>query len=187
METMAERLKWLRKEKCHKTLEEVGKHVGVGKSAIQKYENGIVTQIPPDKIVLLAEALETTPDFIMGVGTDPEYEKVDSRFGKVLKEEREREGMSIREFAKYLGISERMLAKYERGEIIPTWDTAFRITAPLGISLAEYDPTYIGIEERKESDKLNDEIVSLLGNLPKEKRRQILDYIRFLALQELDE
>lgn len=64
--TTAERLRWLRKFRCHKTQLEIGKKVGVGKATIQKYECGVITNIPPDKVELLAEALETTPGFIMG-------------------------------------------------------------------------------------------------------------------------
>lgn len=72
MNTIGERIKWLRKERCRKTQEEVGKYVGVGKATIQKYENAIITNIPSDKIELLAEVLETTPAFIMGWSENPE-------------------------------------------------------------------------------------------------------------------
>lgn len=184
MSTMAERLKWLRKEKCHKTQEEVGKHVGVGKAAIQKYENGIVTNIPSDKIELLAEALESTPGFIMGWESDPEYEKLDTRFGMLLKQERERQGKSIRDFAKEIGISERMLAKYERGEIIPTANSAFLISSQLGISVDEYDPVYIRMEKNKENEKLNAEIIQLLSGLSTDGKRQAVDYIQYLLARE---
>lgn len=187
MSTMAERLKWLRKEKCHKTQEEVGKHVGVGKAAIQKYENGIVTNIPSDKIELLAEALETTPGFIMGWEPDQEYEKLDYRFGLALKNEREARGKSIREFSKEIGMSERMLAKYERGEIIPTAETAIPLAISLGIPIDEYDPVYIRDQGQKEKDKLNAEIIKLLSGLSEKNQKQVRDYIRFLANQEEDE
>lgn len=187
MSTMAERLKWLRKEKCHKTQEEVGKHVGVGKAAIQKYENGIVTNIPSDKIELLADALETTPGFIMGWESDPEYEKLDTRFGMLLKQERERQGKSIRDFAKEIGISERMLAKYERGDIIPTLNSAFMISSQIGIPFDEYDPYHIRMAKNKENEKLNAEIIKLLSGLSESHQKQVRDYIRFLADQEGDE
>ena len=72
MNTIGERIKWLRKERCRKTQEDVGKYVGVGKATIQKYENAIITNIPSDKIELLAEVLETTPAFIMGWSENPE-------------------------------------------------------------------------------------------------------------------
>lgn len=111
MQTIAQRLKYLRKSK-NLTLEEVGKHIGVGKSTIQKYENGIIGNIPSDKIEALAEILETTPAYIMG------------------------------------------------------WTDS-----------AESN------EDSTESE-LNQTIVNLLFSLPESKKRQAIDYLRFLAAQE---
>lgn len=48
------------------TLEELGSKVGVGKGTIKKYENGLIKNIPSDKIEALADALETTPEYLMG-------------------------------------------------------------------------------------------------------------------------
>lgn len=48
------------------TLEEVATRVGVTRATIQKYENGIINNIPSDKIELLAKALHTTPAYLMG-------------------------------------------------------------------------------------------------------------------------
>lgn len=187
MKTIADRLRWLRKEKCHKTLEEVSKHVKVSKATIQRYESGVIENIPSDKIELLSEVLETTPGFIMGWESDPEYDKLDTRFGLALKNERERRGESIRDFAKHIGISERMLAKYDRGEIIPTASTAMLIAMTAGIPIDEYDPIYIRLNEKKANENINTEIIKLLSSLSEKNQRQILDYIRFLSTQEEDE
>lgn len=56
----------LRRNQLDKTLEEVGKIVGVTRATIQRYENGNIQNIPSDKIELLAKALKTTPAYIMG-------------------------------------------------------------------------------------------------------------------------
>lgn len=53
------------------TMEELGIKVGVGKATIKKYENGTINNIPSDKIELLAQALETTPEYIMGWDDNP--------------------------------------------------------------------------------------------------------------------
>lgn len=184
MKTIADRLRWLRKEKCHKTLEEVSKHVKVSKATIQRYESGVIENIPSDKIELLSEVLETTPGFIMGWESDPEYEKLDTRFGLALKNERERRGESIRNFAKHIGISERMLAKYERGEIIPTASTAMLIAMTAGISADEYDPIYIRMENQKKSEKLDAEIIQLFVSLSPDGKKKVLDYARLVLLGE---
>lgn len=48
------------------TLEELGTKVGVGKSTVRKWENGIIANMKRDKIAKVAEALETSPAYLMG-------------------------------------------------------------------------------------------------------------------------
>ncbi|MDU5915454.1 MAG: helix-turn-helix transcriptional regulator [Negativicoccus succinicivorans] len=54
------------------TLDEVGKRIGVSKQAIYKYETGITTNIPLDKIEELAKLYRVSPAEIMGWGDDEE-------------------------------------------------------------------------------------------------------------------
>ena len=49
-------LKALRKER-RLTLEELAKRLGTSKQTIQRYENGVIANVPPEKIEKLAEAL----------------------------------------------------------------------------------------------------------------------------------
>ena len=53
------------------TLEEVGNAVGVGKSIVRKWENGIIQNMKRDKIANLAKALDVSPSYLMG-WDDPE-------------------------------------------------------------------------------------------------------------------
>ena len=62
---MAQRIKALRKEKGL-TLEQVANIVGVGKSTVRKWETGMIANMKRDKIATLANALGTTPAFLMG-------------------------------------------------------------------------------------------------------------------------
>ena len=64
-EGMAQRIKELRKEKGL-TLEQVADIVGVGKSTVRKWETGMIANMKRDKIALLAQALGTTPAYLMG-------------------------------------------------------------------------------------------------------------------------
>lgn len=48
------------------TLEELAERVGTSRQTIHRYENGTISNIPPEKVVLLAEALDTTPASLMG-------------------------------------------------------------------------------------------------------------------------
>lgn len=48
------------------TLEELGNMVGVGKSTVRKWENGMIANMKRDKIIKVSEALGTTPAYLMG-------------------------------------------------------------------------------------------------------------------------
>lgn len=63
--SVADRLKEFR-IKSDLTLQEAGDLVGTTKQNLYKYENGIITNIPIDKIEKLAEIYNTTPIEILG-------------------------------------------------------------------------------------------------------------------------
>jgi transcriptional regulator with XRE-family HTH domain len=48
------------------TLEELGNKVGVGKSTVRKWENGIIKDMKRDKIKNVADALGVSPAYLMG-------------------------------------------------------------------------------------------------------------------------
>lgn len=48
------------------TLEELGNIVGVGKSTVRKWENGIIANMKRDKILKVSEALGVSPAYLMG-------------------------------------------------------------------------------------------------------------------------
>ncbi len=48
------------------TLEELGQKANVQRATVQRYESGVISNIPSDKIEMLAAALETTPSYLMG-------------------------------------------------------------------------------------------------------------------------
>ena len=62
---MGEKIYYLR-TKNSMTLEELGNKVGVGKSTVRKWENGMIANMKQDKILKVAEALNTTPAYLMG-------------------------------------------------------------------------------------------------------------------------
>lgn len=59
-----------RRTELQMTLEDLSKQVGVSRQTIQKYESGVISNIPSDKIELMAKALETTPAYLMGWGNE---------------------------------------------------------------------------------------------------------------------
>lgn len=64
-ETMGQRIYNLRK-KNGLTLEELGNRVGVGKSTVRKWENGMIANMGRDKIAKLAEVFNVSPAWLMG-------------------------------------------------------------------------------------------------------------------------
>ncbi len=62
---LADRLKSMRKAK-RMTLEELADAIGTSKQTIHRYETGVISNVPPEKIVAIAKALDTTPQALMG-------------------------------------------------------------------------------------------------------------------------
>ena len=62
---MAKRIRQLRISQ-NLTLEQVASKVGVGKSTVRKWETGMIQNMRRDKIASLADALRTTPAYLMG-------------------------------------------------------------------------------------------------------------------------
>ena len=73
--TFGERLKRLRDE-CNMTLDEVGSYIGVRRQTICKYENGIITNIPSDKIEAIARLFSVSPAYLMGWTDDSSKEHI---------------------------------------------------------------------------------------------------------------
>lgn len=63
--TLGQKIKALR-TKHNLTLEQLGNAVGVGKSTVRKWENGIIANMRVDKLSHLAKVLQTTPSYLMG-------------------------------------------------------------------------------------------------------------------------
>lgn len=73
------------------TMEELAKKTGVQKSAINKYEKGIVTNIPINRVVLIADALGVEPVALTdwerpnGSADTTSYEKKKALIDRVLR------------------------------------------------------------------------------------------------------
>lgn len=78
---LKENIKQKRLEK-EMTLEELASKVGVSRQTIQRYESGTISNIPSDKIELMAKALYTTPSYLMGWTDDPhDWERIGNEAG----------------------------------------------------------------------------------------------------------
>ena len=62
---IGERIKYLR-EKNDMSQLELAERLNTTKQTISKYETGIVTNIPSDRLELLSKVLQCTPSYLMG-------------------------------------------------------------------------------------------------------------------------
>lgn len=67
------------------TLEDVGKKLGVQKTAVYKWEQGIVSNIPMPRLIKLAEVLDVEPSALMGFEDEYIQGRVDED-GHLIKE-----------------------------------------------------------------------------------------------------
>lgn len=62
---LSENIKHIR-AKRNLTLDDVAKFVGTTRQTIQKYESGVISNIPSDKIELMADLFNVSPAYLMG-------------------------------------------------------------------------------------------------------------------------
>lgn len=70
--TIGERIKIRRKE-IKLSVDELASRLGKDRSTVYRYENGEIEKLPIDMLTPIADALETTPEYLMGwEGAEPE-------------------------------------------------------------------------------------------------------------------
>ena len=149
------------------TMEELGNIVGVGKSAINKYETGIVTDIPPSRIDAIARALDVTPSYLIGWDGQSDIHDVSS----IIRQRRKELGLSVDTLAKKLGMERSTLYRYESGDTgkIP-FGVVVLLSDALSISLDEL----AGIKPRKaRSEDCTSDLKSRLSEI--ERRLSALE------------
>lgn len=67
------------------TLEAVANKIGVSKQTVQKYENGIIGNIPSDRIEAMAKAFGCTPADLMGWNSSPKANEIPAGFEPLPK------------------------------------------------------------------------------------------------------
>lgn len=69
--TVGERIK-LRRKELGMSADKLGEAIGKNRATVFRYENGDIEKMPLDVIEPIAEALYTTPQYLMGWGDDNE-------------------------------------------------------------------------------------------------------------------
>ena len=111
--TIGQKISRLRKQ-LNMSVEELATKLGKNRATVYRYEKGDIENLPLDMLAPLANALETTPAYLMGWEESPD--KHTATVGELLKVMRLQRQMSIEEYSKEIGISADNLRKYESGE-----------------------------------------------------------------------
>ena len=138
--TLGDRIRNARLQK-DMTQEEVALDIGTTKQTIFKYENGLVTNIPLDRLEALADVLDVSPAYLMGWEDD-----MNSHVGTRIAEARKEKGLTLAELGELLEVSASTIRKWETSYIngertknIP------RLAEVLGVK-----PDYLyGLEEKE--------------------------------------
>ena len=108
--TTGERIKQLR-ERQKKTQEDLAAAAGTTKQTIYKYETGLITNIPLDKVELIAKELDTNPAYLLGWDkfkekpatiSDDRLKNLDNDLYNLMSELTPEEMNQARAFAKWL-------------------------------------------------------------------------------------
>lgn len=96
-------------------------------------------------------------------------------FGSRLAYIREREGLLQKELAHLIGMDERTISDYERGEYYPKFNTLPEIARALNVSL----DFLLGVNEDIKSYE-EYQVIYLPSNTPKKMRKEIEAYVDLL-------
>lgn len=118
------------------TLEEVGNLVGVGKSTVRKWENGMIENMGRDKIIKLSNALSISPLAILGIDEPNQESNLKSNYRIILsnnfKKNRLKRNLTVEQLVEQLNskYSDRQLftidqiENYEKGITEPSLSIA---------------------------------------------------------------
>lgn len=89
------------------TLEELGNAVGVGKSTVRKWENGIIANMRRDKVAKIADALHVSPAYLMGwPDPEPDPDELKELYSLAEKASPEKKQLAIEAFKAIIKSSE---------------------------------------------------------------------------------
>jgi len=182
--TIGERIK-ARREQLGISQTAFADMVGEQKQTIYKYETGIVTNIPPQKVEAMANALYVAPAYLMGWESSGE-DSFSSKFKERLNECMERVRSENHTDDELAAINIDLINAVLNGKKALTLDDACEICDGLGETLdymLGYEPkdTIKAALSYLDADGLTVEIFKRLMDLPSDKLQAATEYIRYLS------
>lgn len=181
--TLGERIKQARVAR-NMTQDELAKAVGTSKQNIYKYENGIITNIPLERVELLGNALLVNPVWLMGWSNSMHEKKL--AVSKMVRDRVSAELGSI-DTADFEAARESMnveiLEQIADGDGAVSVDDAVEASDLLGITLNDM----LGIEEPASIDGLSEQeqqFIRVFSRLTPENRELLVETaLKFLQAQ----
>ena len=122
-----------RREELDLTQEELASKIGTIKQTVYKYEHGVVSNIPSNRLAEIASALAVPADFLLN-GNEPDNEAKMS-IGEKIGELALTEGMNLRQLAIKADVPyNTVYALVKRSSNRVEWETLEKIAAALGVS-----------------------------------------------------
>lgn len=189
-------LKYIRISK-QLTQVELAKLAGLSQSNISGWEIGRSLPLP-DGLIALARALECSVDYLVGLEEEDGRKlydqkivekkiKVQSSFPKRLRYLRENKGLSQKDFARILGVDNRLISRLETGynepnlEQLETFSDFFNCSIDYLLGREDESGSII-IKSQTKSD-----IQAIYDDLDEVKQRMAFKYVKRLREIEFDE
>ena len=174
--TKGERIKKLR-QRDNYTLDEIADKLGTSRQTIFKYENGIVTNIPSDKIEQLALIFNVTPAYIMGWETkEKEKDNGQSRIWKNVKYFRENKNISVEELAERSGLSVDLINSIENNTTIPSYEVLVKLSKILN---CEVSCLFLGDDLEKYDMIIIEKIDDIMSGKDEARKKVIKSAVNF--------
>lgn len=194
--TIGQKIKELRKE-LDMSVDDLASKLGKNRATIYRYERGDIENLPLDVLEPLANALETTPGYLMGWEDTPKKDEPSTideiTMGDVFKALRLGSNLSIDEFSNEIGLSIDDIKKYETGRAPIPVNIINLVADFFGISISEIikahqndnNRTPTGFEMKKERFERfkmwNKEFGQI--HFTDEEINKVMEYTRFLLSQ----
>ena len=134
--TVGERIKQRRKQ-LGINAEQVAADLGVSPSTVYRYENGAIEKMGIDKLEPLADALHTTPEYLMGWTDDPiNYKGAQTLdIARKLYLLRTENGLTQAQLAEIAGVSDKAVSAWENGTREPKIGPMQKVCDHFGIDV----------------------------------------------------
>lgn len=186
-----------RRQELKMSVDELAKRLNKNRTTIYRYEKGDIENLPIDILEPLANALDTTPAYLMGWSDNEKRHALstidDVTMGDVFKALRLGSNLSIEEFSHEIGLSAEDINNYEAGKTPIPVNIINLVADFFGISISEIikahknskDRTPSGFEMKKERFERFKVWNKEFGqtHFTDDEINKIMEYTRFLLSQ----